>query len=212
MNSELLKQMLKPTLMLGAFALIGVILLGFVNLQTRDRITVNERQALMKRLQEVVDKGSYNNDLLYDKIELPGDFFNSNEVVTAYRARLDDKPAAAVFVTSTPRGYAGTIRLVVGVRMDGTVSGVRVVKHNETPGLGDKMESQKSSWILGFKDTSLLQPQISAWAVKKDGGYFDQFTGATITPRAIVQAVRDVLIWTREEQHLSVLFTTAAGS
>lgn len=207
-----LQQLMKPTLMLGAFALVGVVLLGIVNLKTQGRIAANEREALMNRLHEVVDEGSYDNDLLNDKIVLPGSAFNSELPVTVYRARKGDVPSAAVFVTSTSRGYAGTIQLVVGVRMDGSVGGVRVVRHNETPGLGDKMEIRKTSWIRGFNDTSLDQPPLSQWAVKKDGGYFDQFTGATITPRAIVQAVRDVLLWTREEQHLIVLFTTAAGN
>lgn len=208
MNNELLSQMIKPTLLLGAFALVGVVLLGIVNLQTIDRIADNEREALMNRLQEVVDEGSYDNDLLHDKIELPADGFRSNQPVTVYRARKQNQPTAAVFVTSTAKGYAGTIQLVVGIRMDKTISGVRVVRHNETPGLGDKMEMRRSPWVLGFDNTSLRQPEFSQWGVKKDSGYFDQFTGATITPRAIVQAVRDVLIWADNDQHLAVLFTT----
>lgn len=210
MNSELIRQILKPTLILGTFALVGVVLLGIVNLNTIDRIADNERAALMKRLQEVVDEGSYDNDLLNDQIILPGDAFHSNEPVTVYRARLQDQPTAAVFVTSSSKGYAGTIQMVVGVRMDGTISGVRVVKHNETPGLGDKMEIRRSPWVLSFNNSSLSKPELSQWGVKKDGGYFDQFTGATITPRAIVRSVRDVLLWTKEEQHLAVLFTTPA--
>ena len=90
-------------------------------------------------------------------------------------------------------GYSGPINLLVAVNVDGTLSGVRVVSHKETPGLGDKIETNKDDWILGFVGKSLSNPSEALWKVRKDGGEFDQFTGATITPRAVVNAVREVL-------------------
>lgn len=206
-NKEQLKKVIKSGWLLGAFALAGVILLYNVNTQTLDKIAENERAALMARLMEVIDEGSHDNDLLTDKVILPAEGFKSSKQVTVYRAKKQGRPTAAIFVTTTSKGYAGTIQMVVGVRMDKTLSGVRVVNHRETPGLGDKMETRKSPWILSFDNTSLQQPELSKWGVKKDGGYFDQFTGATITPRAIVGAVRNVLIWSNEGNNLSSVFT-----
>ena len=207
MNKKQLNLVLKPAIILALFGFVGVLLLSVVNQQTLHRIAENEREAMMKLLMEVVDEGSHDNDLLNDKITLPASDFNSSEPVTVYRARKQGQPNAAIFVTNTLKGYNGSIQIVVGVRIDNTLSGVRVVKHKETPGLGDRMETRKSSWILGFNDTSLHQPELSQWAVKKDNGYFDQFTGATITPRAIVGAVRDVLIWTNDKDNLASVFT-----
>jgi electron transport complex protein RnfG len=102
---------------------------------------------------------------------------------------------AAIFNSIAPNGYSGKIHLLVGVFADGSVAGVRAVKHSETPGLGDAIETQKSDWIFSFNDRSLSSPVPSNWLVKKDGGDFDQFTGATITPRAIVLAVKNTLLY-----------------
>lgn len=206
MNKELLKQVITPSLLLGLFALVGAVVLSSVNSLTIKTIAQNEQTSLLKQLAEVVDEGSYNNNLLSDYTVLDGAAFGSNIPVTVYRARKDGKPVTAIFVTSTPQGYSGTIKLVVGVRSDQSVSGVRVAQHNETPGLGDKMELRKSDWVLGFDQTSLGNPQLSGWKVKKDGGEFDQFTGATITPRAIVHAVREVLLWSANAQQFDSIF------
>ena len=114
-------------------------------------------------------------------------------MTTVYRARKDGAPVAAVFTSIAPNGYSGTIKLLVGVYYDGSLAGVRVINHKETPGLGDKINEKKTNWILKFKGLSLTNPVESQWAVKKDGGEFDQFTGATITPRAVVTAVKKSL-------------------
>jgi electron transport complex protein RnfG len=103
-----------------------------------------------------------------------------------------------------PNGYSGPIKLLVAVRTDGTLGGVRVVAHKETPGLGDKVEESRSDWILSFNDKSLSKPALAGWKVKKDGGQFDQFTGATITPRAIVSGVKNTLLYFQE--HGKALF------
>lgn len=206
MNKEFLKQAFIPSLLLGSFALAGALLLSSVNTLTIDTIAKNEQESLLKQLTEVVDEGSYNNDLLNDFTILDGTDLGSNIPVTVYRARKDGQPVTAIFVTSTPQGYSGTIKLLVGVRTDQSVSGVRVAQHNETPGLGDKMELRKSDWVLSFNQASLSNPPLSGWKVKKDGGEFDQFTGATITPRAIVHAVREVLLWTAKAQQFNAVF------
>lgn len=203
-----LKSIFKSTYLLGGFAFLGVLLLVLTNQITKTKIEDNQRTALLESLIAVIDKGSYDNDLISDQTTLDAKPFHSKETVTIYRARQQKQPIAAVFVTTSPRGYAGAIKLVVGVRKNLTISGVRVVTHKETPGLGDKMELSKSQWILGFNHKSLEQPMPAHWKVKKDGGEFDQFTGATITPRAIVQAVRDVLLWCGKDNNFDTLFHT----
>ena len=118
---------------------------------------------------------------------------DSNSVV--YRARLGGEPVAAVFNSIAPDGYSGSIHLLVGVYVDGSLAGVRVVKHSETPGLGDGIEKRKSDWIDIFDGKSLANPGANGWRVKRDGGVFDQLTGATITPRAVVEAVHNTLLY-----------------
>ena len=143
-------------------------------------------------------------DLLTSKLTLPAAAFGSAEEVTVYRAIKQGVPVAALFIVTAPDGYSGKIRMVVGVRADQTLAGVRVLEQHETPGLGDKIDADKHDWILGFADKSLQNPAPNQWAVRKDGGEFDQFTGATITPRAVVGAVKRTLEWS--QQHFSSLF------
>lgn len=123
------------------------------------------------------------------------------EPKTVYRARLDGRPQALAIETMTPNGYSGAIRLIVGVDADGVISGVRVLEHRETPGLGDKIERRISDWILSFDGKTLTGNNRKSWAVRKDGGDFDQFTGATITPRAVVESVRKALVFVTEHQN-----------
>lgn len=187
---------IRSSLLLGIIALLGTLLLAGVNDLTKDRITQQERQRVMQQLNEIIPVEFYNNDLLSDLIEesKPG-VFGSEIPVTIYRARLDKQPAAAMLITTAPDGYNGNIRLLIGIRADGTVLGVRVIAHKETPGLGDPIEIEKSDWILGFNQTTLQHPDQQGWAVKRDGGQFDQFTGATISPRAVVKAVHTALLY-----------------
>jgi electron transport complex protein RnfG len=123
-----------------------------------------------------------------------------------YRALKDAKPVALVMSVIAPDGYSGSIKLLVGINTDGTLSGVRAVAHRETPGLGDAIEEQRSDWVQQFNGASLENPPLDRWKVRKDGGDFDQLTGATITPRAVVQAVRNALLYYR--QHRETLFAT----
>ena len=117
------------------------------------------------------------------------------EAFTVYLAKKNNVVSALIFPVTATDGYSGIIKLLVGINIDGTLAGVRVVSHKETPGLGDAIEIQRSDWILSFNNKSLDNPTGKGWAVKRDGGVFDQFTGATITPRAVVKAVHLSLIY-----------------
>ena len=181
-------------LALGLVAVLGTGLLAGVNHLTRERIAEQESRAVLQQLQQIIAPGLYDNALHNDQFSfVDPDWFFSNQVVTVYRARLHGEPVAAVLKLQALDGYSGSIGLLVGINYDGQVAGVRVTKHKETPGLGDAMETGKSDWILGFEQRSLADPKPASWAVKRDGGEFDQFTGATITPRAIVKAVKAAL-------------------
>ncbi|MDO7598203.1 MAG: electron transport complex subunit RsxG [Pseudomonadota bacterium] len=185
------KHILSVGLVLAGFAVGATSIVAVTEAYTHDKIIENERQTLLSAINALVDSSEYNNDILTDVITLPKtQQLATKEETTVYRARHDGAPVAAVFTSIAPNGYSGSIKLLVGVYNDGTLAGVRVINHKETPGLGDKINENKTNWILKFKGLSLTNPTDSQWAVKKDGGEFDQFTGATITPRAVVTAVK----------------------
>lgn len=175
------------TLLLGGFALLASAFIAIGDGVTRAAITERLAEDLQLSLAQVVPPKLHDNDLLQDTITVgtPG--------IQVYRARRDGKVQAVAYELSGA-GYGGsTIVLVMAVDADGKVLGVRVVSHAETPGLGDKLELSKSDWILSFDGRSLGDPPEEDWAVKKDGGEFDQFTGATITPRTVVSVVKQGL-------------------
>lgn len=187
-------QILRVGLMLAVFAIVATSLVSLTEANTRDKILENERQTLLAAINALVSSDEYNNDILTDTFLIPRvRLLGTKDFTKVYRARKDDTPVAAVFTSIAPNGYNGKIKLLVGVYYDGTLAGVRVIKHTETPGLGDKIDVKKADWILKFKGLSLTNPAESRWKVKKDGGDFDQFTGATITPRAVVTAVKKAL-------------------
>ena len=187
---------IRSGLLLGLIALIGTGLLAGVNALTHERILEQEKRRALQQLNEIVPPASYDNDLLEDKIEIEDEaFFHHPDPVLVYRARMRGRPVAALMIVTAPDGYNGDIRLIAGIDGDGTVLGVRVVSHRETPGLGDPIEIERGDWITGFTNKSLRDPKPAGWAVKRDGGVFDQFTGATITPRAVVKAVHNALLY-----------------
>lgn len=188
------KQILSVGLVLAGFAVGATSIVAVTEAYTHDKIIENERQTLLSAINALVDSSEYNNAILTDVITLPKtEQLATKEETTVYRARQNEAPIAAVFTSIAPDGYSGSIKLLVGVYYDGTLAGVRVINHKETPGLGDKINENKTDWILKFKGLSMTNPVESKWAVKKDGGEFDQFTGATITPRAVVTAVKKSL-------------------
>ncbi|MEE9310576.1 MAG: electron transport complex subunit RsxG [Cocleimonas sp.] len=188
--------MRKAGLSLAFFALISVVLVAVTNHLTKDKIIENQAMLLMLALNEIVPTNRYDNDLANSKIILTSQDTGFAKDTPVYLATLNDKPSTAIFEVTTLKGYSGAITMLVGINAsDQTLSGVRIVKHKETPGLGDKMETRKTNWVLAFNRKSLNNPTMTGWQVKKDGGDFDQFTGATITPRAIVNAVKTTLIY-----------------
>lgn len=194
---KLARAMRKSSLLLGFYALVSVLLVATVNFITRDQIIENKRLMLQQKWNEVLSSSRYANDLEQAKKIIPAGETGFSGDTDVYLARAKDRtPIAAIFRVTTMEGYSGAITLLVAVNYADThLTGVRVVEHKETPGLGDKIEVAKDDWILAFKGKFLVDPDIKSWAVKRDGGEFDQFTGATITPRAIVNIVEDVLIY-----------------
>jgi len=178
---------------LGVFAAIGMELVALVHDGTKERIESNEQAVLLHTLESLIPADRFDNDILADTITAGDPALGTDKPVTIYRARKNGNSVAAVLSPSAPDGYNGTIKLLVAVRTDGSLVGVRVVSHRETPGLGDPIDADKSRWIFGFDGRSLGDPPESRWKVKRDGGDFDQFAGATITPRAVVKAVYKTL-------------------
>lgn len=206
----LLRNMSFSALILGLFAVIGTALVGLTYEGTKDRIAANERAALLRSLHAIVQPERHDNDIFTDVIQVTDpELLGSREPASVFRARKQGDPVAAVLSVVAPDGYGGPIKLLVGINYDGTLAGVRVVNHHETPGLGDGIEETRSNWILGFAGKSLGNPPKDKWQVKRDGGVFDQFTGATITPRAVVNAVRKALIYFAS--HRDALFTQGAN-
>jgi len=185
--------MLKNALVLGLFAIVTVGLVAVLQQATAGRIANAEREAQVRALSEILPQGSYDNHLLDNSIQLHDPLLGSKSSQTAYIALKDGKPSAVILRATAPDGYSGAIHLLIGIQADGRLAGVRVLGHRETPGLGDKIELAKSAWIRSFDGKSLSNPGEDGWAVKKDRGEFDQFAGATITPRAVVRAVHKAL-------------------
>lgn len=195
------------TLVIAAVLAVGAVAL--VNGITAPRIAANERAQRVARLAAVLGAARYDNDLLGDVVLVrDAELLGTKEVVPIHRARLGGRPVAALIETVAPGGYAGAIRLLVAVGADGRLLGVRVLSHRETPGLGDSIDERKSNWILGFTGRSLGDPEAGRWRVRRDGGDFDQFTGATVTPRAVVGAVLDALLYF--DAHRDAIFAAPA--
>lgn len=183
-------------LILGLFAVVGTALVGVTHQVTADKITENERLALLRKLNQILPSEKYDNNLLHTTITIEADNrLGQGNASTIYIAKRASEISAMIFSVIAPKGYSGEIKMLVGINIDGSLAGVRIVSHKETPGLGDVMELAKSDWVLGFNGKSLNEPSERQWKVKRDGGVFDQFTGATITPRAVVQAVHLCLVY-----------------
>lgn len=193
MLPEISRSMLKNALVLGLIAIGTVGSVALLQQGTATRIAAAEREAQVRALAEILPAGSYDNHLLDNRIELNAPELGHRSPQSAYLALKGGQPSALILPVTAPDGYSGAIHLLVGIFADGRLAGVRVLGHRETPGLGDKIELAKSDWVRGFEGKSLSNPGEDGWAVKKDRGEFDQFAGATITPRAVVKAVYGAL-------------------
>jgi Na+-translocating ferredoxin:NAD+ oxidoreductase subunit G len=184
----------RAAIMLAAAAIAAFGLVALVHEATRDRTAAMERARELARFDQVLGGLPHDNDLLADTLTLRDpELLGTTAAVTAYRARFRGQPVAVVLEPVAPDGYSGTIRLLLAVAPDGTVLGVRTVSHHETPGLGDFIDAGRSDWMQRFSGRSLDNPAAELWRVRKDGGDFDQYTGATITSRAVVGAVARTL-------------------
>lgn len=190
----LLKHMLVTAGLLGLFAVLGTALVAVTFDATEEPIAESKRAALLRSLHALIPPSLHDNDIFTDVIMVnaPATMGTSNNIAV-YRARKGTQNIAAALSPVAPDGYSGNIFLLVAIDYNGTLLGVRVVSHRETPGLGDAIEKDRSDWIDMFEGKSLQNPATVNWKVKKDGGAFDQLTGATITPRAVVAAVKRTL-------------------
>jgi len=186
----------KTGLTLAMIAAICTALVAISYHATRDRIAANDKALLEQSLQPALSGVFYDSGVSESRLVIPppNDLPGSDAAII-YRVYTEGEPAAALFVVTARDGFSGPIRILVGVGIDGTVTGVRILQHRETPGLGDRIESARSNWVYQFDGRSLGDPPASGWAIRADDGEFDQLTGASITPRAVIKAIRDTLIY-----------------
>ncbi|HZV97843.1 MAG TPA: electron transport complex subunit RsxG [Methylophilaceae bacterium] len=194
--NPIIKHALFTAGILTVFTVIGTAMLAGTFETTKAPIAKSEREAKLQLLAQVLPAELHDNDLLSDAVELPpAELLGQHKVSTAYRARLKGEPSGVILEAVAPDGYSGEIKLLVGIKADGALSGVRVLAHKETPGLGDYIDLAHGNWIKNFDGLSLAKLSAEGWKVKKDGGQFDYMTGATITPRAVVKAVHKALLY-----------------
>ena len=187
---------IQSALILAVVAAICTTLVALTFSMTRDRIAANEQAFLERSLTPVLSGKSYDNDLSASALIVPAPHtLPGSENAVIYRALQDGTPVAALFVVTAPDGYSGPIKLLIGIDVGGVILGVRAIEHKETPGLGDLIDASRSDWIYQFAGTSLKAPETTAWAIRRDGGAFDQLTGASITSRAAVNAVNQTLLY-----------------
>ncbi len=194
MPETILKHASKTAFTLIAFTFVFTALLAFIFQLTKAPIEKAEATARLGLFSQIVPPNLHDNDLLTDTVSIaPNDLLGNTQPIIASRARLNNAPAAVILEAIAHDGYAGDIKLLIAIKFDGSIAGVRVLKHKETPGLGDYIDIAKDNWIKLFNGESLTKTAGEKWAVKKDGGAFDYRAGATITPRAVVKAVHKAL-------------------
>jgi Na+-translocating ferredoxin:NAD+ oxidoreductase subunit G len=198
---RLTKATLRTALNLFFFTVIGTTILAYTFNLTHEQIAQSEEAAKLKLINQVAPVSLYDNDLLNDTLTLPASAQLGTEQDTlAYRGRLKSQPSVVVIEAIAPDGYSGKISLIVAINYAGEISGVRVVAHKETPGLGDYIDIAKNKWITLFAGASHQRYQEGGWKVKKDGGQIDYMAGATITPRAVTKAVHNALHYFEENR------------
>jgi electron transport complex protein RnfG len=183
---------------IAIFAALTALLISGTFVLTKDAISSNIKEQASIKLYEIIGDTPFDNDVFSQTVTIDGNAFGYSQPIDAHVATLNGKVQTVIFPVLSKQGYSGDITLLLGINADTSIAGVRVVSHRETPGLGDKLELKKSPWLLSFNNQKKLNDK--EWAVKKDGGQFDQFTGATITPRAVVNAVGDALDYFESNQ------------
>jgi len=190
---------------LAVIAAICTTLVAATYQLTSERIVANDKALLEQALQPALAGIFYEGGVSESRlVMLPPHDLPGNDTALIYRVYAQDKPVAALFAVTARDGFSGLIRILVGVEFDGTITGVRILQHRETPGLGDKIESARSDWIFQFDGRSMGNPEVTGWAIRNDGGEFDQLTGASVTPRAVIGTVRDTLLYF--DEHRDAIF------
>jgi electron transport complex protein RnfG len=202
---------IRTLLLVGIVAAAAAFMVSASYEFSKERIAANERARLIASLNSVLDPSLRSHDLGTVRLNVVDEeLLGDDGPVDVFVAMEAGTPAAVVFASVAPHGYNASIRMLVGVSPSGALTGVRVVSHRETPGLGDEIDAAKSDWILQFDRLTLAMPPRPMWAVNKDDGYFDTITGATVTSRAVVQGVKNTLLYF--EQRRDELFTNAAAA
>jgi electron transport complex protein RnfG len=187
---------IKSGVTLAAMAAICTLLVAATFQMTAERIEANEQAWLERSLEPALSGVFFEGSVTESKLEIPPPHdLPGNDTAIIYRVFAEDAPVAALFAVTARDGYAGPIRILVGVGIDGMVTGVRIVEHRETPGLGDRIDQSRSDWVYQFDSRSLADPVEARWLLAVDGGEFDQLTGASVTPRAVIKAIRDTLLF-----------------
>ena len=191
-----MSDVLKSGVTLAAIGGVCAALVAITYSLTSERIAANEQAWLEKSLEPALAgltfEGSVSESMLV--VRTPHDLPGADDVII-YRVYADEHPVAALFAVTARDGYAGAIRVLIGIEHDGTITGIRILEHRETPGLGDKIVSSRSDWVYQFDGRSLGDPGLEEWAIKRDGGEFDQLTGASVTPRAVIKVAKETLIY-----------------
>ncbi|ATC94191.1 electron transport complex subunit RsxG [Pseudoalteromonas tunicata] len=200
----ILSSMRKNGLILTLFAIATTGAVTLVQLATAEQIALQEQKKLMNTLSQIIPNDAYDNELYLDCTQITAAELGENQAHTLYRARKNGQNVALLVQSTAPDGYSGKIEIISATYRDGTLAGVRVLKHKETPGLGDKVEPEKSDWIHSFIGQQVESLNDPRFRVKKDGGVIDQFTGATITPRAVVKSVKSANVYA--QTHFDALF------
>jgi electron transport complex protein RnfG len=189
----MLNAMRKNGLVLAIFACASTGLVAVTHYLTRDQIKQQEQAHLLSVLNQVIPRDLHDNQLFSACTLVKAKELGTDQVMPAYIAKLNNEPSAIAIEAIAPDGYNGAIKVIVGMKVDGTILGTRVLSHQETPGLGDNIDLRVSDWILSFTGKQVTESNLDRWKVRKDGGDFDQFTGATITPRAVVKSVKQAV-------------------
>jgi electron transport complex protein RnfG len=194
MASRIIKHALKTAIAMLAFAFVGTLMLAYVFIATRPPIEASEKEARLALFKQILPAKNYDNDLLSSQVVIQPNALLGNRLPSiANVASFQQQPAGVILEAVAHDGYSGDIKLLIAIRADGSISGVRVLAHKETPGLGDYIDIAHGNWIKLFNDESLQKTPANSWQVKKDGGQYDYMVGATITPRAVVKAVLKAL-------------------
>ncbi|CAM3043218.1 electron transport complex subunit RsxG [Vibrio rarus] len=196
----MLKTIQKNGLVLAIFACITTGVVAITHILTADTIKAQQIRQLQGQLNQVIPTQLHDNELYAQCVNLQDDALGTKDYMPAYIATINGQPTAVAIEAIAPDGYNGNIRLLVGVDLQGKVLGARVLEQHETPGLGDRIDLRVSDWILSFTNKIISADNHDSWHVRKDGGQFDQFTGATITPRAVVKAVYNTGLYFSQHQ------------